>query len=233
MIATKFIYNDTIMSLMTSIARLVAKEIEEDVVARRALEKGIVSMKSLAVYLIKKHGLSASADAVVSAIRRYKEEIPLEAKYEKAREVISKSSDIRITTNITEISIEKNQETQKTLQKAFAMVSYEKGEIMLIIQGEKSIKIILNSANKGRLLPLFSKKSVLHVEDNLAEINIHLSDDAVKTPGIIATLSTELMIHDINIYESMSCIPEMLFFVKQKDIVKSYQILSNLVKTED
>ena len=218
---------------MTSIAKAIAKEIEEDVVARRALEKGIISMKSLAVYLIKKHGLSASSDAVVSAIRRYNEETPLEAKYEKAREVISKSSDIRITTNIAEISIEKNQETQKTLQKAFAMVSYEKGEIMLIIQGEKSIKIILNSTNKEKILELFLKKSVLHVEDNLAEINIHLSDDAVRTPGIIATLSTEFMIHDINIYESMSCIPEMLFFVKQKDIVKSYQILSNLVKIED
>ena len=218
---------------MTSIAKAIAKEIEEDVVARRALEKGIISMKSLAVYLIKKHGLSASSDAVVSAIRRYKEETPLEAKYEKARDVISKSSDIRITTNIAEISIEKNQETQKPLQKAFAMISYEKGEIMLIIQGEKSIKIILNSANKEKILELFSRKSILHVEDNLAEINIHLTDDAVRTPGIIATLSTEFMIHDINIYESMSCIPEMLFFVKQKDIVKSYEILSNLVKIED
>ena len=218
---------------MTSIAKEVAKEIEDDVIARRALEKGIISMKSLAVYLIKKHGLSASTDAVVSAIRRYKEETPLEAKYEKARDVISKSSDIRITTNIAEISIEKNQETQKPLQKAFAMVSYEKGEIMLVIQGEKSIKIILNSANKEKILALFSRKSVLHVEDNLAEINIHLSDDAVRTPGIIATLSTEFMIHDINIYESMSCIPEMLFFVKQKDIMKSYQILSNLVKIMD
>ncbi|MBI2655598.1 hypothetical protein HYX06_04215 [Candidatus Woesearchaeota archaeon] len=218
---------------MTSIAKAIAKEIEEDVVARRALEKGIISMKSLAVYLIKKHGLSASSDAVVSAIRRYKEETPLEAKYEKARDVISKSSDIRITTNIAEISIEKNQETQKPLQKAFSMISYEKGEIMLIIQGEKSIKIILNSANREKILELFSRKSILHVEDNLAEINIHLTDDAVKTPGIIATLSTEFMIHDINIYESMSCIPEMLFFVKQKDIMKSYQILSNLVKIGD
>ncbi len=214
---------------MTSIAKIIAREIEEDVVARRALEKGIVSMKSLAVYLIKKHKLSASADAVVSAIRRYKEETPLEAKYERAREVISKSNDIRITTNIAEISIEKNQETQKILQKAFTMINYEKGEILLIIQGEKSIKLILNSSNNDKILSLFSKKSILHIEDNLAEINIHLSDEAVKTPGIISTLSTEFMLHDINIYESMSCIPEMLFFVKQKDIVKSYEILSTLI----
>src|SRR3989344_4210156 len=215
---------------MTSIAKIIAREIEDDVVVRRALEKGIVSMKALAVYLIKKKNLNASIDAVVSAIRRYKEENPLEKKYEKAGKIISESSDIRITTNITEIAVEKNEETQKILQKAFSMVSYEKGEILVIIQGEKAIKIIINAKNKDKVISLFSKKSIIHVEDNLAEINIHLSDDAVKTPGIISTLSTEFMLHDINIYESMSCVPEMLFFVKQRDVMKSYQVLSTLVK---
>jgi len=218
---------------MTSIAKTIAKEIEDDAIIRRSLEKGIVSMKALAVYLIKKNNLDASADAVVSAIRRYKEENPLEKKYEKANEVISKSSDIRITTNIVEVAVEKNEECQKILQKTFNMVSYEKGEILLIIQGEKSIKLIINAKNKEKILLLFSKKSIIHVEDNLAEINIHLSEDAVKTPGIISTLSTEFMIHDINIYESMSCVPEMLFFVKQRDVMKAYQVLSMLVNIKE
>ena len=214
---------------MTSIAKEVAKEIEDDVIVRRALEKGIVSMNSLAVYLIKKKNVDASLDAVVSAIRRYRQEVPLEKKYEKAKDVISKSSDIRITTNIVEIAVEKNEEAQRILQKAFAMVSVDKGEILLIIQGEKSIKFIINAKNKEKILQLFSRKSIMSIEDNLAEINIHLTEDAVKTPGIIATLSTEFMVHDINIYESMSCVPEMLFFVKQKDVMKSYQVLSMLV----
>jgi len=214
---------------MTSIAKEVAKEIEDDVIVRRALEKGIVSMNSLAVYLIKKKNVDASLDAVVSAIRRYRQEVPLEKKYEKAKDVISKSSDIRITTNIVEIAVEKNEEAQRILQKAFAMVSVDKGEILLIIQGEKSIKFIINAKNKEKILQLFSRKSIMSIEDNLAEINIHLTEDAVKTPGIIATLSTEFMVHDINVYESMSCVPEMLFFVKQKDVMKSYQVLSMLV----
>lgn len=228
-IDTKFIYYDIILSFMTSIAKEVSKEIEDDVIVRRALEKGIVSMNSLAIYLTKKKNIDASLDAVVSAIRRYRQETPLEKKYEKAQEVISKSSDIRITTNIVEIAVEKNEEAQRILQKAFAMISVDKGEILLIIQGEKSIKFIINAKNKEKILQLFSRKSIMSIEDNLAEINIHLTEDAVKTPGIIATLSTEFMVHDINIYESMSCVPEMLFFVKQKDVMKSYQILSMLV----
>ncbi|MBS3140310.1 hypothetical protein J4479_04875 [Candidatus Woesearchaeota archaeon] len=215
---------------MTSAAKEVWREIEEDIIVRRALEKGIVSLKNLTVYLLKKKKITASADAVISAIRRYKEEKPLERKFETARQVISKSEDLRITTAIMEIAVEKNKETQALLSKAVPLVNYEKGEILLIIQGEQSIKLIFNDKNKNKILSLFSKKSILVIQENLAEINIHLSEEAVKTPGILVVLTTELMMHNINIVETMSCVPEMLFFVHQKDIVKSYELLFKLCK---
>jgi len=215
---------------MTSAAKEVWREIEEDIIVRRALEKGIVSLKNLTVYLLKKKKITASADAVISAIRRYKEEKPLERKFETARQVISKSEDLRITTAIMEIAVEKNKETQALLSKAVPLVNYEKGEILLIIQGEQSIKLIFHDKNKNKILSLFSKKSILVIQENLAEINIHLSEEAVKTPGILVVLTTELMMHNINIVETMSCVPEMLFFVHQKDIVKSYELLFKLCK---
>ena len=96
------------------------------------------------------------------------------------------------------------------------------------MQGEQAIKLIINDKNKEKLLALFSKKVIRYTEENLAEINIQLAEEAVWTPGIITTLATELMIHDINIIETMSCVPEMLFFVKQRDVVKAYEILFNL-----
>ncbi|MBS3116301.1 hypothetical protein J4421_01770 [Candidatus Woesearchaeota archaeon] len=213
---------------MTSIAKQVWKEIEEDVIVRRGLEKGIISMKNLAMYLIKKKKLYATADAVISAIRRYKEDQPLESKFEMARKVIASSQSIRITSNILEIALEKNKQTQELLQKVFSLIDYDKGEIALFIQGEQAIKLIINDKNKEKILPLFPKRNILNLEKELAEINIQLSDEAVRTPGIISVLSTELMIHDVNIVESMSCVPEMLFFVKQKDVVKSYEILFSL-----
>ena len=206
--------------------------IEDDAIVRRALEKGIVSFKSLAVYLIKQNKLNAHFDAVVSAIRRYREETPLEKKYEKARDIIGLSADIRITTNITELALEKNKTVQEILEKVFTLIDYSKGEILLIIQGEQSIKLMINNKNKEKVLSLFSRKFVLHIEESIAEINIHLSNEAVRTPGIISVLSTELMIHNINLMEVASCVPEMLFFVKQKDVVKSYEILFGLCKKQ-
>ena len=230
---TIFINKDNIVSNMTSIAKTIWKEIEEDAIIRRALEKEIISLKNLAVYLIKKHKLNATAHAVISAIRRYKEERPLEAKFETSRKVIGSSENIKITTNIVEIALEKNKQTQELLQKVFTHINYDKGEIALIIQGEQAIKLIINDKNKEKILPLFPKKSLLTIEKDLAEINIQLAEEAVRTPGIISVLSTELMIHNINVIETMSCVPEMLFFVKQKDVVKSYDILFNLCSEKE
>jgi len=145
----------------------------------------------------------------------------------KVNDLLRRST-IRITTNIVSIAVEKNDQTQELLQKAFNLIHYDKGELLLIIQGEQSIKLIINDKNKEKIVSIFPRKAILHIEDNIAEINIHLSNEAVKTPGIITVLTSELMVHNINIVESMSCVPEMLFFVKQKDIVKSYELLFKL-----
>ncbi|PIN76045.1 hypothetical protein COV18_01325 [Candidatus Woesearchaeota archaeon CG10_big_fil_rev_8_21_14_0_10_37_12] len=211
---------------MTSIAQQVWSVIEKDVIIKRAIERGVVSSKNLAVYLSKK-GVHASSDAIISAIRRYNPS-KTDAAFEKARKVIGKSEDIRITTNIIEIAVEKTEQTQQLLQKAISLVDYNKGDVLLMIQGEKSIKVIINDKNKEKIMNLFSKKSIIHIEKDLAEINIQLSDEAVKTPGIVATLTTELMVNNIPMFEIMSCVPELLLFVKKKDVVKAYELLFKL-----
>ncbi|MBS3121903.1 hypothetical protein J4434_03405 [Candidatus Woesearchaeota archaeon] len=213
---------------MTSVAKQVWKAIEEDIVIRRSMEKKIVNIRALAVYIIKEHKLPATIDAVITAIRRYKEDGPLEKKYEEAKKIISLSEDVRLTSNIISIAIEKNKKTQEILQKVFSLIDYEKGQLLVIIQGEGSIKIMINKKNEKKILSCIDQKSIIKIEGNLAQINIQLSEVAVKTPGIITVLSTELMMHNINVVEVMSCVPEMFFFVKQKDVVKAYELLFNL-----
>ena len=90
---------------MTSVAKQVWKAIEEDIVIRRSMEKKIVNIRALAVYIIKEHKLPATIDAVITAIRRYKEDGPLEKKYEEAKKIISLSEDVRLTSNIISIAI--------------------------------------------------------------------------------------------------------------------------------
>jgi aspartokinase len=213
---------------MTSITKQVWDLINEDAVVRRALEKDIISPMALAISLIKTHKLDTTTDAVISAIRRYSEKQPIENKFSLAKKVITGATDLRITSNIMNISIEKSKKNQELLQKVFSLVNYERGELLLVIQGEEAIKMLINEKNKSKVLPLFSKDTVLSVEENLAEITLHLPKSAVTTPGIMAVIATELTMNEVNIYETMSCLPELLFFVKQKDVLKSYKLLSEL-----
>ena len=62
---------------------------------------------------------------------------------------------------------------------------------------------------------------------------MHLHPEAVNTPGIIAVISNELAINGINVMESMSCVPEMLWFVKEKDVLKAYNVMFQLCGPEE
>ncbi|MBI5636006.1 hypothetical protein HY993_03540 [Candidatus Micrarchaeota archaeon] len=117
---------------------------------------------------------------------------------------------------------------QQVLPKLFNCVKYEKGETLHVIQGEESIKLLVDSRNLQKILDLIPKNLVIGVQKNLAEINLHLHPLAVKTPGIVYVICGELFRNNVNVYEVTSCVPEMLFFVEEKDLLKAHQVVFEL-----
>jgi aspartokinase len=57
---------------------------------------------------------------------------------------------------------------------------------------------------------------------------MHLHPEAVKTSGVAGIITNELALNGINIMEIISCVPELLFFVDEKDILKAHQVLHRL-----
>jgi hypothetical protein len=57
---------------------------------------------------------------------------------------------------------------------------------------------------------------------------MRMHPDMRTTYGILAVIANELAINGINIMEVMSCFPEMLIFVEEKNILKAYQVLHHL-----
>ena len=56
-------------------------------------------------------------------------------------------------------------------------------------------------------------------------------DDFLKldqTPGVFAAILNELAINNINVYETLSCLFEIIIFVDEKDLLKSYEVLMGL-----
>ena len=211
---------------MTNIQNSVWKRIDADPSLQLDLQRGIINVRALARQL-RKTGLDASEHALISAIRRYPHENPVRKIYEKAGDIVAHSS-LSAKSHIASLALVKGAETQSILPKLFGLVHYERGETLRIVQGEESIRLLIDGKNVEKMLDLIPARLVLKVQRGMAEINMHLHPAAVKTPGIMYVLCGQLSRHNINIYEITSCVPEMLIFVDEDDLPNAYKILFEL-----
>jgi aspartokinase len=190
------------------------------------MSQGLINNTALARYIIEEKKVDSTLDAVSSAIRRYKLDRYDEI-FSTANEIVSLGS-ISTKSKLANIALMKDTEIEELLPKLFSIIQFHRGDVLRIIQADEAIKILVNEKNLNTVLQLFPKKKIIKIERNLAEINMHLHPEAVNTPGIIAVISNELALNDVNVMETMSCVPEMLWFVKEKDVLKAYNVLYQL-----
>jgi len=214
------------MTNSRSVKEEVWKLIDRDPSLKLDLERRLINARALARYC-SSCGVEGSEDALISAIRRYPLDSRAKKQYDRAVDIVRRSA-ISSKSRVANIALRKGSDTQAILPKLFSVIDYERGETLRIVQGEESIKLLVDEKNLPRLLALIPQKLVLHVQKNLAEINLHLHDEAVKTPGIMLVITGELSRNNVNIYEIMSCVPEMLIFVDEADLMRAYGVLFDL-----
>ena len=217
---------------MTNITHDVWKILDNHPSIRRCMSQSLINTTALAKYIIKKNAqLEGGLDAVSSAIRRYKLE-RYDDIFDTANKIVS-FGELSTRGKLANIAVIKDAEIQEILPKLFSIIHYNRGDVLRIIQADEAIKILVNEKNLEKVSNLFPKEKIIKIDKNLAEINMHLHPDAVITPGIIAVISNELAINGINVMESMSCVPEMLWFVKEKDVLKAYNVMFKLCGPEE
>ncbi|MDO8554162.1 MAG: hypothetical protein Q7S22_05120 [Candidatus Micrarchaeota archaeon] len=214
------------MTNIVNIKNEIWKLIENDPSIMLDLSRGLINVRALARYCTK-IGIDATEDAIISAIRRYPKETRTTKQYSNALEIVGQSV-ISTKSHIVSIALTKGAETQKVLPLLFSCVNYEKGETLRLVQGEESIKVLVDQRNLNKIMELIPQRLVLKVLKGLAEINMHLHPKAVETPGIIYTITGELFRNGVIMYEVMSCVPELLIFVEENELLKAYQVLFGL-----
>jgi len=198
---------------------------------RRDMSRGLINTSALARYIIKEKKISASLDAVIIAIRRYKlnqhEEI-----FNNAQKMFSLTVNISTKSNLAEISLVKDTEVQKILPKLFSFIHYVQGDVLRVTQANKSIRLLIDQKNLEQVIAMFPKDKIISKEKDLAEINIYIPPKMQETPGVLALLANELAINKINIVEFVTCPPEMLCIIKKEDLVKASGILYQLCESK-
>jgi ferredoxin len=91
--------------------------------------------------------------------------------------------------------------------------------------------VVIDEKNLNKLTSLMPKKSIRNIAFNLSEIIVLLDESTEKIPGVLAAVAEEVAIKGINIVEFMSCIPELIIVVDERDALSCYESLQRLSKS--
>lgn len=208
---------------MSSINQQVWKFISGDVSIQKGLKRNIINIRGLAKFFMKKYGVKASLDSVISAIRRYDNSETF-----TEEELTSVFKHCIISTKNNVVCITARLDSLKQFPKILEMQANHQINHTKFLTCPNSIKIITDNVNKDKILGLFNEKTIISLENDLSEISISLSQKAISTKGVLARIANEVSLNNINIVELLVAPPDFLIYVKEKDIVKTHEALLKL-----
>lgn len=209
---------------MTNINAKIWKLLEEDLCVQKDLQRGLLNIRGLARYLIDKHGLKASMDAVISAIRRFEHDREFKDDLDALKDLFSRTI-VTTKNNVACLTIKET---------SFHVVADDFGngkvlrENFRLIKSKEFLKLFLNQKDFDDKLRLFSKNDIVHVEKDLSELRIQIPSSGAVKKGVLARITHGIYLHDVNIYEVLVAVPEILIYVKSSDLVKAHKAVLDL-----
>lgn len=187
-------------------------------------QQGLINRRSLARFLIEnKIAKSNQTDAVIAMLRRFDFK---DIKYEKSD--LFKDIKINVKDNILILDFEKNKELIKKLSTLIANTNYEKGHTLKIVIGSSIVKIFIDKENKDLVENIVSNFKLNKEHKNISELSITFPKNAIKTKGLLSTITKQLALNNIIISELLTASPELLIYIKEEYILKAYEIIKRL-----
>lgn len=215
---------------MVTISHIVKKLIESWPMLNEAIANNIVNYANLAEHIKKKvemeYGGKVKEAAIVMALRRYGERAKNELKIP-----FKFNSEIIMKTGLSEMTLVRSMTILSKLRKIFDLVDYEKGETINIIQGNYEITLVMNDKHVNKAREILAGEKSINNERNLVSLTMMLSKDFLYTPGVLSKVTRKLEYENINVFENISTLTELIFIVSKKDAVKAYNALQELIES--
>jgi len=216
------------MTQKVRFSRNTEKIIESDAAIRKDLARGLINIRALARFVQLILGPSVSLDAIISTIRRYRGFLREELKEESRVNSLLSRARLNLRNKVIDITLTNEPKVQAKLAELARLIDFAKGEILRVVQGVESVKVIVDEKNFEKVLESFNKAEVASIHRGLSEIIASFPKEAEKTPGIVAKIATELSLNDINLTEILSCTPELILVVSEKEGLRAYQAIQDI-----
>ncbi|MBI4148574.1 hypothetical protein HY490_04750 [Candidatus Woesearchaeota archaeon] len=195
--------------------------LQKDLAVQKDLSRGLVNIRALAKHLMETYDIRAGIDAVISAIRRYESQNTFVEDDKNLNRIFQKGI-VSTKNNVACITLDVN---VKRLVQRFAS---DRLPACKIVTGKSALKLLVDNPDFSYVKSMFSDEEILKIENDLSEISVMVSPEAIKTKGVMARIASELALANINISELVVCPPEFLIYVKERDIVKAHESVLKL-----
>lgn len=187
--------------------------------------QNLLNVRAVARAFIKEENLQPkNIEAVVAMIRRF----DIKPLLTYTNQKIFSDIKISIKDEITILDYEKSNIILEKLKDIVSGINYNKNETLKVVVGSHSVKIIIDSSNTELVKQKLGKTNLLKKYSNISEISLLFSSKALNEKGIIAYVTSELLLGGINIEEIITCTPELIIYVDEKQSLKTYEILKKI-----
>lgn len=215
------------MLLMASVSSIVKEIISGNKLLQEAMAQQIMSYGATAERIKERveeaYGKKVKESAIVMALRRQAEQTT-----KKEDRQIKIKSEIIMKTGLAYISFQRTGDFLEKMEKFHKRIEPEK-DTFNIIQGNHEISVITNQKNTQKVKELLGRQPLTE-ENNLVALSISLGKDFAYTPGVIYTITRKLYWESVNIFEVITTATELTLLLLEKDAVKAYTAINELMK---
>lgn len=215
------------MLLMASVSSIVKEIISGNKLLQEAMAQQIMSYGATAERIKERveeaYGKKVKESAIVMALRRQAEQTT-----KKEDRQIKIKSEIIMKTGLAYISFQRTGDFLEKMEKFHKRIEPEK-DTFNIIQGNHEISVITNQKNTPKVKELLGRQPLTE-ENNLVALSISLGKDFAYTPGVIYTITRKLYWESVNIFEVITTATELTLLLLEKDAVKAYTAINELMK---
>lgn len=215
---------------LRSTSQMVANHLDEDIVLRESLARGVVNFRALARWLSSTYGWRVPEETLVTAIRRYLER-GNPSLFSTPRRLLERAH-VNVRGGMCSMAPEAASDVFDAFRELVSVPDFSRGERLHMITGERGVKLIFDERNLPRVVKALGERGSTEVRRGLTEVSVFLPPEARNTPGVLAYLANALTLHGINIEESADAVAQFMFFVRSVDAVTAHRTLSGLMAPE-
>ncbi len=209
---------------MTSVNTIIHNLLSKHISIQKCLKRDLINTRSLARFLVDEYKLDFSLDSVISSVRRFDlNKVSLLAS--KEAEEAFHSMIISIKDNVARIVVE-DAAFKEIAQDYISEQKLKKN--VRIVKSKEIVTLIVNQKDIEEKVSLFKRESVLQVDKDLAEVRLQFSKDVSKVKGLVAAISGEIALRDINILDIIYSLPDLLLYIKQEHVGKVHTSLQEM-----